>query len=218
MLESLFNPDNPLMCTINKIIDIVVLSLLWTLCSLPIITVGASCSALYYAIVKSVRKDRSHASREFWRGFKANLKQGVVFEFFWCIFAFMMLISDIPLAMSFLDTGKIQNTILLLLFAVKTILLLGSVCWFYPLLSRYKQPLLNLLKATLYLFFRHFFISLLAIILLVLTVALLLAEPLLLAVIPGVAFYLISFLLEPALRELCDATPGQNKEDTWYLE
>lgn len=217
MFESIFNPDNPLMCTINKIIDLVVLSLLWTLCSLPIITIGASSSALYHAIVKSVRKERSHATKEFFHSFKTCLPQSILFMLIWCVFAFMMLVSDIPLAITFLDTGKIQNVFLLVLFAVKAMILLGTGCWFFPLLSRYRQSFLQLLKATLYLLSRHFIISLLAVIFLIIMVAVLIAEPLLLAVVPGVAVYLVSFFLEPGLRELCEDPTEQGKEDTWYL-
>ena len=91
MLESLFNPENALMCFINKIIDLVVLSILWTLCSAPLVTMGAASAALYYALTKSVRCQRGHAAKEFWRAFKSNLKRGILFELVWAALAFMML-------------------------------------------------------------------------------------------------------------------------------
>lgn len=218
MLESLFNPDNPLMRTINKIIDLVVLSLVWTLGCLPVVTAGVSCSALYYAVVKAVRRDRSHAVREFWRSFKSNLKKGILSELIWLVFAFMMLISDLPLAVSFLDTGKIQNTAMLILFAVKALLLVGIACWFCPLMSRYDEKLLTLLKASLSMIVRHPFLTLLTIILVLIAVLLLVAEPLLAAMIPGFAMFALSLLQEPALQEICGECPDREKTDAWFQE
>ena len=43
-----FNYDSPLFSSINKIVDCVFLSLLWFVFSIPIVTMGASTSALYY--------------------------------------------------------------------------------------------------------------------------------------------------------------------------
>ena len=139
MLESLFNPENAFMCFINKIIDLVVLSILWTLCSAPLVTMGAASAALYYALTKSVRCQRGHAAKEFWRAFKSNLKRGILFELVWAALAFMMLVTDVPLVTTFLDTGKVQNVFLLILFAVKAVLLIGAACWYYPMISRFEQ-------------------------------------------------------------------------------
>ena len=218
MLESLFNPDNPLMRTINKIIDLFVLSVVLALCSLPIITISASCASLYYSVVKAVRRDRSHAVREFWHAFKSNLKRGIPAELIWLIFAFMMLVGDFPLVSTFLDTGKIQNTVMLILFAVKALILLGIACWFCPLMSRYDERIWTLLKASLSMLVRHPFISLLTIALVLIVVILLAMEPLLSAVIPGFAMFLLSLLQEPALQEICEKPADDNNTDTWYLE
>lgn len=129
MLQSLFNPENAFMCFMNKIIDLVLLSLVWLVCCIPIITIGPACAALYYAVVKAVRRQRSYPVREFWRAFKSNFKKGILFEGIWLILGGMMLCTDLPLVLTLLDTGKVQNVILLVLFAAKAILLLGTACW-----------------------------------------------------------------------------------------
>ena len=150
MLESLFNPENALMCFINKIIDLVVLSILWTLCSAPLVTMGAASAALYYALTKSVRCQRGHAAKEFWRAFKSNLKRGILFELVWAALAFMMLVTDVPLVTTFLDTGKVQNVFLLILFAVKAVLLIGAACWYYPMISRFEQGVWKTAEAAVF--------------------------------------------------------------------
>ena len=64
---------------LNKIADMVILSALWCICSLPVVTAGASTSALYHTVVRSVREDRAYAAPSFWKEFKRDLKQSTVF-------------------------------------------------------------------------------------------------------------------------------------------
>lgn len=64
----------------NKIADMVIVSVLWLVCSLPVITAGASTSALYHAVIKAVREDKSYAASSFWDAFKMNLKQSTCFH------------------------------------------------------------------------------------------------------------------------------------------
>ena len=54
------------------------LNLLWFVCSLPIVTIGASTTALYYASLKIVRGEESYAGRMFFRSFKENFRQATV--------------------------------------------------------------------------------------------------------------------------------------------
>lgn len=242
MLQLLFNPDNEFMCFINKIIDLVVLSLVWLVCCIPIITIGPACAALYYAVVKAVRRQRSYPVREFWRAFKSNFKKGILFEVIWLLLSVMMLYTDLPLALTLLDTGKVQNVILLVLFGIKAILLLGMACWFFPLMSRFEEKFLKLAQASVYLLMRYLLVTLAAIVLLGAAVFLFAWEPLLLAVLPGPVTLLLSMMQEPALRKMCQAAeaetaaacpPGQESDneageqrydaecdvkDTWYLE
>lgn len=64
----------------NKLADMVMISALWGILSLPVITMGASTSALYYAVVKAVREDKAYAAASFWSAFKTNLKQSTCFQ------------------------------------------------------------------------------------------------------------------------------------------
>ena len=52
MLEAIFNPENAVFRMINKLLDLMVLSLVWVVCCIPVVTAGAASSALYYAVVK----------------------------------------------------------------------------------------------------------------------------------------------------------------------
>lgn len=219
MLEAIFNPENAFFCFVNKMLDLILLSLLWALCCLPVVTAGAASTALYYAVVKSVRRQRSYPVREFLRSFRANLKKGILVHVLWMAFTVMMLYSDVPLFLAFLDTGKWQDQAFLVLIGLKALLLLGIPCWLYPLLSRFGEKLPKLAEAALVMLVRYLPVTCLSLGVLIGAGLLLFWEPLLVAVIPGVATLLLSFLLEPCLRKLIrqeEVRDGQT--DTWYLE
>lgn len=224
MFEALFNPENAFMSFINKVIDLVVLSIVFTLCCIPIVTIGTAWAALYYAVVKTVRRHRSYAVREFWHAFKDNLRQGVIVHIIWLLFAFMMLVTDLPLVLTLLESGKVQNVILLILFGMKAFILLGAVCWVYPLMSRFRESLWKLLQASVFNLLRCFLITLLSVVFVVIAVASVVLEPLLLSFVPGLMMLVLSLIQEPVLRKLCreQATNSENKDmeekDTWYLE
>jgi uncharacterized membrane protein YesL len=54
------------------------LNLLWLVCSLPIVTIGASTTALYYVTLKIAENEEGDITQQFFRSFKANFKQATV--------------------------------------------------------------------------------------------------------------------------------------------
>lgn len=61
---------------INKIVDIFFLSILWTVCSLPLFTIGASTSAAYISVHQCIFHDRNYIAHTFFSEFRKNLKNG----------------------------------------------------------------------------------------------------------------------------------------------
>ncbi len=74
-MNQLFNPDNPLMRFITKLTYSVYLNILWFLCCLPVVTAGASTTALFYVTLKMARNEEGNITKEFFRAFRRNLKQ-----------------------------------------------------------------------------------------------------------------------------------------------
>jgi uncharacterized membrane protein YesL len=219
MLEAIFNPENAVFCLMNKMLDLMVLSLVWALCCIPIITAGAASAALYHAVVKSVRRQRSYPLREFWKSFQANLKKGILIQIIWILLVAMMLVSDVPLFVGLLNGKEIQDRVLLALLILKAVFLAGMPCWIFPLLSRFEESLLKLSEAALYLLLRYFPITLVSVVLLLGAILLWVWEPLLVAAVPGLTALLLSFLLEPPLRKLiCREEIREGDTDAWYLE
>ena len=77
-MRSLFSPDNAVMQFIAKIFDLVVLNLIFILSCVPVITIGASISALYYVSLKMVRGEDPYIWQNFWKSFRQNFKQSTI--------------------------------------------------------------------------------------------------------------------------------------------
>lgn len=77
-MNKLFRIDSPIMEALSRVVDMVLLSLLWVVCCLPIITIGPSSTALYYVTMKMARSEEVKITSTFFRAFKENFKQAVV--------------------------------------------------------------------------------------------------------------------------------------------
>lgn len=58
--------------------NIVLVGVLWIVCSIPVFTIGPASCAAYYAMVKSVRNGEDRVFKDFFKSFKDNFKQGVI--------------------------------------------------------------------------------------------------------------------------------------------
>lgn len=76
-MSKMFDMNNPVWQFIGKLVDATVLNICWFVCSLPIVTFGASTAALHYALMKDVADEETHYVRAFFKSFKQNLKQGI---------------------------------------------------------------------------------------------------------------------------------------------
>ena len=76
--NSFFREEIYLFKTCNHVLDLVMLSVMWVFCSLPILTMGAATAALYFTVVKGMRAGETLPYGRFLRSFKENLKAGIL--------------------------------------------------------------------------------------------------------------------------------------------
>ena len=63
---------------VSRFIDLIVAGLYWLICSLPVITIGAASTALYYAVVKCVRHERGRLTGVFFSAFRREFRQSTL--------------------------------------------------------------------------------------------------------------------------------------------
>ena len=83
-MNGLFNLDSPIMRFLSKVCDLMILNVMCIICCLPIVTAGASITALYTITMKMVRGEESYIFKGFLKAFKENFKQSTII---WLIMA-----------------------------------------------------------------------------------------------------------------------------------
>lgn len=144
MLRSLFDPDSGLMITLAQVTDCIFLSFFFILGCIPVVTVGASFAALYDATFRGFRRGEKRSWQRFWRVFAANWLGGIVPGLLIGIFLFA-----IGSGVVMLWNGAVGGSVSWVLFsagALGGVLAVGIASVVLPMLSRFENSLLGLLK------------------------------------------------------------------------
>ena len=64
-MNRFFSMDNKFFVFMGKVADLCLLNLICLVCCIPIVTAGASITALYYVTLKMVRNEESYIFRSF---------------------------------------------------------------------------------------------------------------------------------------------------------
>lgn len=74
----LFRIDSPFNEAMTKVFDLIALNLAFLLCCLPVVTIGASCTALHTMTMKVAAGDEPHIIKGFFKAFKDNFGQATL--------------------------------------------------------------------------------------------------------------------------------------------
>lgn len=216
-MGNLFNMDNTFFTVIGKLADLFVISILWILLCLPIVTAGPATTALYYVIVKVIRRERGYLLREFFKCFKMNFKQGAIAGIILTI-TYLALYIDRRIVLTF------EGNVGFVLFAIFNAMLLIVFCvtiYVFPILSRFQVSLKQLFKSSLFMAMRHLPSTvLMALIVVVTLVGVNFMIPLLF-IAPALCCLACSMILERVFKKyIPEKSEGEedSKLDEWYLE
>ena len=151
MLRGIFSLDNPLMRFLSRVADIMVLNILFIVCSLPIFTIGASWSALYYCLFKIKDEEEGYLVRKFFHSFKQNIKQATIM---WLIMFAIGALLFIEFVMYREVDGMMGNT-------VRAIVIVGWIFWYligtyaFALQSRFYNSIGNTFRNAVLLLFAN---------------------------------------------------------------
>lgn len=193
----LFDFDGNFYTYTGKIFDLIVVSVYWLLGCLPVITIGASFSALYAAVTKSVRHDRDSISKQFWHAYKQNLLPSIPLTLIYGGVIFAMLLN-----IGILDakTDSLWGLFFIVLYAFTIVFFIVSACYVFPALSRFAMPTGWLVKLSFYMAVRHLPISILLFLLFAVSYLALLYQMALFLLIPGIVSFVASAMIEPLLE------------------
>lgn len=136
MLDKIFNPDNLFWRECGKLADILILSLLWVLCSLPIFTMGAATTALYTCVVKCVRENQVPVYSRFFRVFREDFKTSALATLMLLPLAAIVWVVYFYLLQG-ANEGYKASFVLYVAVCVAMVIPVGIIGWSFPILSRF---------------------------------------------------------------------------------
>lgn len=181
----------------EKIFDLIVLGILWMLCCLPFITVGASTAALYYAVVKSVKNNNGYAIREFFRSFRQNIKQGTIL---WLAFAMMLFVLQLNIGIIDAEVENDIGLFLLVFYFLLIVYVVLMMCYSFPILSRFEMKVRGILKLSVCMPIGYLGTSLAVIATLFCFGAFIYRYPIFFWIVPGPIVFVLSEFIERPLK------------------
>lgn len=140
--------DSPLMRFLSKLADLLWLNVLTVVCCVPIVTAGASFTALHYSCLKMVRGEESYITKDFFKAFKRNFRQATII---WLIIVLLsaLLAFDFYYVYQLLGAGDMQGwwpIILLAGLGMVAIFLICTVTFIFPVLSHFNNTIKGTIK------------------------------------------------------------------------
>lgn len=179
--------------------DVLVLCLLWLLCCLPVVTIGASSIALYDAVAKCVHGPEGRPYRYFFHVFKAELLRGIGITVLWGVLAFGLL-----LGYSFLyEQGKTNSVaaIYSMVYLGSLLIPVGIFFWLLPLEARFAHGFWSLHKTAATFAFAHLPTTAILLGILVAAVVITMLFPVMVFFLPGLWVTLQSFFIEKVFKK-----------------
>ena len=222
-MDRLFNVNNPLMRALSKLFDIGWLSLIYVVFCVPLVTIGAATTSLYYVSAKVLRKDRGYVWSEFWHSFKLNFKPATLI---WLIFAAiygLLYFNLTTFNTSIAAGGYLVGAYIALAFIVTCV-----ASYAFCLLSRFNMNVRGILRYALYMSFRHFlhtlcFLAILFVAGFGIYAGFRVQLPIFLLFVPGLGSFLYTFPMEHLLKKYMPKPEKRYTENgeeivEWYEE
>lgn len=141
-MDKFFNSEGPLMIFLGKMADLIWLNILTVICCIPIVTAGASITAMYTITIKMVNKEEGYITKGFFKAFKDNFKQATII---WLIILALAALFYGDYRIIFYAGMEFPKAIIIVLIAI-LVIAYSTYLYIFPLLARYENTTKNIFK------------------------------------------------------------------------
>lgn len=199
MAKGFFNHENTAWRWIGRIPELLLLSLLWALLSLPVVTLIPATAALYDAVARNVVPDVKGAYHRFFRTFKNELGRGLLMSLLWLPIAAVVILGGKILETPAQDSNLWAG--FTLVYQILSLLPLGAFIWTVTLESRFVYPFWTLHKNALIFMISYLPRTALILLLMILAFVICWCIPLLTLVMPAVLMALLTIPIEKVFQQ-----------------
>ena len=138
----MFKLESPFMNFLNKVADVMILSLVFMLACVPVFTVGAAFTAAYYMGFKMVKNEESYIIKGFFKAFKENFKQATAI---WLLVLLLAAVMAVDYRIILYSGIAFASWMRIATLTVTVIMLLGIV-FVFPMQARFENTVKNTIK------------------------------------------------------------------------
>lgn len=140
----LFNPDSRIMIFLSRVADLVILNILWLVSCIPVVTIGASTTAMYHVIRHWQKDSVSSIMRDFFQSFKEDFKQATPVYL-------ILLIPTVAVVMNAMLIFNPENSAavpsyLLVIWFISALILLFISSFVYPVMAFFADSIFKTLR------------------------------------------------------------------------
>ncbi len=132
---NIFSLDNPFMNLMGKVADLIWLNILALFCCIPLVTAGASLTALHYMALKIVRNEECYITKGFFKSFKENFKQATII---WLLILLLLLVLVGDFYIIF-QSGIEFHMIFKVVLMVAAVLVVFTMTFVFPVLAKFEN-------------------------------------------------------------------------------
>lgn len=154
-MSKIFDADNGFFRFMTRVADTLILNLFFLITSLPVVTIGASYTALYYYCTKAVANEEGYLWKSYWKSFKTNFVQGFLMEAFFVIVGVILYIDIKYLYGKFTTSGALGWRILFFIVIGMALVAVLTFMYAFPLLSRFDNSTFRIIKNAAFMSIRH---------------------------------------------------------------
>ncbi len=157
-MNKIFNFEGPVFSFLSRLADLFWLNLLFIICCIPVITVGAAGTALYYVTLKMAKDEEGYITKSYFKSFKDNFLQATAI---WVLILVIgaILLTDLRIANGGNVAGIFNDpsvsSVVIVAVGVMAIVILMTLTYVFPLLAQFDNTVFNTVKNAFLISIRH---------------------------------------------------------------
>lgn len=168
-MATLFSADSALMRSLTRLADIMILNLLFIVTSLPLVTLGASLTALNFTAMRIATGECNSVTADYFRSFRRNFRQATVVAL--VLLVLIAVLAAWYVVVTNLAFGPLVELLLLAVWYVLAFSLATTTLFVFPYLANFEGRTRDVLRNARLLSWKHPLTALLGLAVIALCVA-----------------------------------------------
>ncbi len=137
-MDKIFNMESPIWVFLTKVANIMILNILWLLCCIPVVTIGASTAAMYSVAIQLSRNTGDDIAKPFFRALKKDFVKATA------LFLVLVLVAAVVLASTYLGAVLLDSMGFIIYIPAFFFLLVAG--YVFPLFAQFENTIWHTLK------------------------------------------------------------------------